>query len=100
LLVQTRRQGIEQGESLAPCLYQQGLLPGRMVALVQSAERTRTVPWALTELGAHLSHQAARLVRRFSMIFFPAAVLAVGALVGYLALAWFMPLIKLLTELA
>ena len=96
----TARQRTEQGESLAPCLYQQGLLPGRMVSLLQSAERTRTVPWALTELGAHLAQRAARSVRRFSMIFFPAAVLGVGALVGYLAVAWFMPLIKLLTELA
>jgi type II secretory pathway component PulF len=94
------RQHIEQGESLAPCLHQQGLLPAPMVALVQAAERTRNLPWALTELGAHLAERQARAVRRVSMMFFPVAVMGVGALVAYLAVAWFLPLIKLLTELA
>src|SRR5205807_10602683 len=46
-LVRARRR-IQQGEPLAPCLHQQGLLPGRMVPLVQLAERTRNVPRVLT----------------------------------------------------
>jgi type IV pilus assembly protein PilC len=93
------RQRIAQGEALAPCLRELGLLPGRMVPLVQTAERTRNVPRVLTELGSHLAQCTVRAVRRVSMMFFPLAVLGVGALIGFLAVAWFMPLVKLLTEI-
>jgi type II secretory pathway component PulF len=93
------RQSVERGEPLAPSLHQQELLPTRMVALVQTAERTGTLPNTLVMLGNHLAERAANLIRRFSMISFPLVVIAFGILVGYIALAWFLPLIKMITEL-
>jgi type II secretory pathway component PulF len=93
------RQSVERGDPLAPALNRQGLLPTRMVPLVQTAERTRTLPNTLVMLGTHLAERAANVIRRFSMIIFPLVVIAFGVLIGYIALAWFLPLIKMITEL-
>jgi type II secretory pathway component PulF len=94
------RAAILQGEPLAPSLQRQGLLPTRMVALVQAAERARNLPWALAELGDLLGQRTVRILRRLTMAIAPAAVLVAGIFVGYVALAWFLPLIKLITEMA
>jgi general secretion pathway protein F len=94
------RGAVERGEPLAPTLQRFGLLPRRMVALVQAAERAHNLPWALAELGDHLAQRAVRLMRRLTLVFFPAAVVGVGVIVAAVVLGWFLPLIKLLTELS
>jgi protein transport protein HofC len=98
--LEAARSAIEQGEALAPALNRFGLLPARMVALVQAAQRAQNVPWALTELGEHLAQRALRVMRRMTLVFFPAAVVGAGLLVAVVALAWFLPLVKLITELS
>jgi type IV pilus assembly protein PilC len=98
--LEAARRSVEQGEPLGPALAQRGLLPGRMVALVQAAGRAGNLSWALTELGDHLAQRTERGLRRLAAVFFPVSVIATGALVGYIALAYFLPLIKLLTEMS
>jgi type IV pilus assembly protein PilC len=92
------RRAVERGDPLANALRGAGLLPASMVPLVQTAERTRTLPWALTELGELFAGRAARMIRRASMVVSPALVVAVGAVVGFVVLGMFMPLIQLLTR--
>jgi type IV pilus assembly protein PilC len=88
---------VECGEPLADALRWSGLLSRSMVPLVAAAERARTLPWALRELGEHLGGRAFRVVRRASLLIAPVLVVAVGALVGYIAYAMFIPLIELIS---
>jgi type II secretory pathway component PulF len=90
---------IERGEALAPSLREEGLLPERMVALVGAAERAGNLPWALTVLGEHLAERTVRILRRITMVLFPLGVIAAGILVMFISLAWFVPLIQIMTEL-
>jgi type IV pilus assembly protein PilC len=90
----------QRGDPLDAALERAGLLPPPMAPLVRSAERVRTLPWALGELGDHLAGRAFRLVRRVSLIVAPLLVAALGAVVGFVALAMFLPLIHLLTRLS
>jgi type II secretory pathway component PulF len=94
------RRVVERGEPLATALRRANLLPASMAPLVQTSERTRTLPWALTELGELLAGRAIRMARRVSLVVGPALVIAVGVLVGFIVVGTFMPLIQLLTRLA
>jgi type II secretory pathway component PulF len=91
---------VERGEPLADALGGAGLLPTSMAPLVRSAEKVRTLPWALGELGGHLADRAFRLVRWVSVVVAPLMVVAIGAVVGFVDIAMFLPLIQLLTRLS
>ncbi len=88
--------GVERGESLDAALEQAELLPLAMGPLVRSAERTRTLPWAMEELGGHLAGRALRLMRRVSLLAAPLMIVAVGSLVAFTALTVFMPIVRLM----
>lgn len=92
--------GVERGDPLDDALGRAGLLPASMRPLVRSAARVRTLPWALGELGEQLAGRAFRLVRRLSLVVAPLLVVAVGGVVGFVALGMFLPLIQLLTRLS
>ena len=91
---------VERGEDLADALRGARLLPAAMAPLVRAAQQARTLPWALAELGDHIGGRAFRMVRRLSLVIGPMLVVAIGTLVGLVALAMFMPLITLLTWLS
>jgi general secretion pathway protein F len=91
---------VHRGEPLAGALHKSGLLPTAMVPMVSASERTHTVAFALTELGDLLAGRTVRAARRLSLILAPVLVLLVGALVAFICLGFFMPLIQILTELA
>ena len=90
---------VERGDSLEAALERSELLPATMAPLVRAAQRARSLPWALNELGDHLAGRAFRLVRRISLVVAPLLVVAVGACVAFVALGMFLPLIELLTRL-
>lgn len=89
-----------RGDPLADALRRAGLLPAGMAPLVAASERTRTLPFALGELGDLLAGRAVRAVRRVSLVAGPTLVVAVGAAVGFIALGVFTPLIHVLTRLS
>jgi general secretion pathway protein F len=91
---------LSQGESLAESLHRGKVLAGSAVPLVKAAEAAQNVPWALGELGEQQTSRAYRLAYRISLVVFPTAVVAVGVLVGFLVLGFFLPLIELLSQLA
>lgn len=91
---------VEEGEPLAESLRRQGLLPRSMVPLVQAAERARNLPWALDELGENRATRRIRSLRRISLLFFPAVVVMIGLMVGFIVLGMFMPLVEIMTRLS
>jgi type IV pilus assembly protein PilC len=90
---------VERGGALDDALRDAQLLPPSMAPLVSAAERVHNLPWALGELGGHLASRAFQQVRRASLVVAPIVVVALGAMVGFIALGMFMPLIHLLTRL-
>jgi type II secretory pathway component PulF len=87
---------VEQGGPLADGLYRAGLLSRAMFPLVQASERSQRLPWALGELGDHLSNRLTRLVQRISLILSPVTVIAIGVLIGLMVVGMFVPLVKLI----
>jgi type II secretory pathway component PulF len=91
---------VQNGRPLAEALYEAGLLQKNAIPLVNAAERTHTLPFALTELGDLLAGRAVRLARRLSLIVAPILILAIGLLVGFIVVGIFSPLIEILTRLS
>jgi type IV pilus assembly protein PilC len=90
----------EQGETLINSLRESGLLPGRMIPFLQSAERIHNLPWALTELGEHVGTRTVVALRRLSLVVAPALVVAIGILVGFFVVGMFLPLIEIVENLS
>jgi type II secretory pathway component PulF len=90
---------VERGDSLDSALERADLLPAMMGPLVRAAERARTLPWAVKELGDHLAGRAFRLMRRMSLVAAPLSIVAIGGLVVFTALTVFMPMIRLMWSL-
>lgn len=98
-LLDSTCRAVERGEPLADSLRQQGLLQAGTVPLVRAAERAQNLPRTLEEIGEALAGRLARLLRRVSLAVMPLCLLGVGALVGFIGLGMYFPLIKLLTRL-
>lgn len=94
------RRMVEAGEPLATALRGSGLLPRSMAPLVQTAERTRTLGWALGELSELLSGKALRVARRLSMLAAPLMVIMVGGVVAIVVIGIFLPLITMIEALS
>jgi type II secretory pathway component PulF len=94
------REDVVEGQPLDEALTNAELLPPSMGPLIRSAQTSNTLAWALEELGDHLGGRAVRLVRRISLIVSPLIILALGALVAFIALGMFMPLVQLIERLA
>ncbi|MBN9520358.1 type II secretion system F family protein [bacterium] len=92
--------GVGRGDPLDASLRAARLRPAPMAPLVRASERVLRLPWALVELGDHLAGRAFRVVRRLSLVLSPLLVLAVGAVVAFIALAMFLPLVHLITSLS
>ena len=90
---------IAAGEPLAEVLAAKRLMPANMVPLLHSAERARNLPWALEEAGDTLVRRTTRLLQRFSSTLGPIAVALMGVLIALTAMAFFLPLIAIMTEL-
>ncbi len=91
---------VERGEPLADALTAADLLPRSMAPLVRAAGDTRTLPWALGELGDLLAARAVRRVRRLTLVLSPLLVAGVGLLVGFVVVGIFLPLVQLLLRLS
>jgi type IV pilus assembly protein PilC len=93
-------QSSRRGDALAEVLAQNGLMPRSHAPLVATAERTQSLVWTLRELGDQLSQRALRFVRRLAILLGPLILLILGAVVGFTAIALFVPLVQMLAEMS
>ena len=91
---------IKLGSSLEESLCSSGWLPKSIKPFIQSAQKVNNLPWALTEIGNQRLRLASLFAQRFSLVVFPLLMLLLGAMIGFIAIAMFMPLIKMLVELS
>ena len=98
--LQQAQFAVERGEPFAQSLYAVGLLPASMAPLLSAAERSQSLPFALTELGNLLAGKAVRMARRASFLIGPVLVVCIGVLVCFIVVGLFTPLIQLLSRMS
>jgi type II secretory pathway component PulF len=87
------------GQPWAEALADQGLLRRGELALVSSAQRVGNLTWALRDVADGIERRFALRLQRWLEVLLPILVLSAGAVVMYIIVALFVPLISLITKL-
>jgi type II secretory pathway component PulF len=94
------RNEMEQGSDVWRSLEDAGLLTAPEENLLTSADRVGNRPWTLHRLAACKKRRTWRTLERMSEMVLPAVVVLLGAFVLFQALAIFMPLVQIVTNLS
>lgn len=93
------RRRIEAGATLGDALAAQPLFPPLLVRLVRIGERTGQLDETLDQVADHYLQQVPRQVRRLLSLLEPALILGLVGVVGFVALAVYLPILSLLQNL-
>lgn len=91
---------VEAGEDCWKGLLQRGFISRRDLALIEAAQRNGNLPWALQEIADLREKRYLFRVDTTCQLFRPVPVLAVSLVVGWICLAMFLPLVKLVNDLS
>ncbi len=79
---------------------EQGLLRKTEVPAISAAERLGNLPWVLRQMADSVERRQRYKVARWLELVRPFIIVAIGLAVAYVCIALFMPLIKLVNDLA
>ena len=91
---------VESGTSCWTQLWASGFLHKRDLAVIESAERTGNLPWALRAVATLREQRMQYRVDALLILMRPVVLLLMGAVVGLVALSMLFPMIKLLNDLS
>lgn len=91
------RELLERGEPVPAALERTRLLSRRDAAFLRSATTAGHPDWALRQLAEHLDNRRAQRQQRHSLIIACSLQIFVGLIVLWFSLAFFMPLVKLIS---
>jgi len=94
------QQAIEKGRDWIESVRHVGFVSSAEASLLKSAERTGNTPAVLDQLARSKERRQIREDELYSKLVFIPLVLLLGAIVGVLAIAMFMPIVKLITDLS
>ena len=90
----------ESGGDCWKALLKQGFLLRRDLALIEAAQRVGNLPWALREIADVREKRFIFRVDTLVQLFRPVPIIAVGLFVGWVCIAMFMPVVKLVNDLS
>lgn len=93
------RMRVSAGEDILDAMETEGFLRKREVAFLKSATRTQHVDWGLLHVSRTLERRRSRWSQMLPTVIQPVVVVVAGAVIGFVAIAMFLPLIKLVNDL-
>jgi type II secretory pathway component PulF len=90
----------ESGGDCWKSLLNRGFLSRRDLALIEAAQRVGNLPWALREIADVREKRYVFRVDTMAQLFRPVPIIAVGLFVGWVCIAMFMPVVKLVNDLS
>ena len=91
---------VREGADWVASLRGQGLINQADAAVLSSAQRVGNLPWALRETSSSAERRLSYRLQFWLQILFPVVVMAMGTMVFFYAVAYFMPLVRLIEALA
>ena len=70
------------------------------LALIEAAQRVGNLPWALREIADVREKRYIFRVDTLVQLFRPVPIIAIGLFVGWVCVAMFMPVVKLVNDLS
>lgn len=99
-LVSQLRHRVHNGEDPIETMKQIGLLRNSEAAFLTSSLKTHHLDWGLRHLADSVERRRRNFFRRATQFIGPGIILAMGFVVLFLVVAFFVPLIKLLNDLS
>ena len=90
----------ESGGDCWKSLLERGFLSRRDLTLIEAAKRSGNLPWALREIADVREKRFIFRIDTIVQFFRPIPVLAIGLLVGWICIALFLPVVKLVNDLS
>jgi len=89
---------LRSGAPIWQTLQTAGVLRHYETLVLESAEKTGNLPWALETLANNMERRTSFRLQAFLEILRPVLLIGISLIVGFIAFALFMPLIKLLND--
>lgn len=86
-----------RGEGLSRCFAESEIMSPSIKTMVATGERTGNLPVVFNSIADHLDEMADKQTRRLSTLFEPAAIAAMGIMIGFIAISVLFPLFRLTT---
>ena len=99
-IVSSLRHRVNAGQDAIEALETVGLVKPHEAAFLQSSLQTRHLDWGLRHLADSIERKRGRFLRRIPELIGPVIIVMMGIVVLFVMLALFMPLIKLINDLA
>ena len=93
-------ENIRSGDECWRTLQLVGILRGNEVAILENAQQTGNLPWALKTLAESIDRRRVFQTAAMFEVVRPIFLVGIAILVGFVVVAMFMPLIKLLNDLS
>ncbi len=100
MLLRQAAGDVQNGRDWAESLYSRGLIRRADLAVLQAAERVGNLPWALREMAESNRRRFAYRLQSVVQTAFPLVIIFFGAIVGFIVVALFIPLISLIHALS
>lgn len=94
------RQQVSAGTHWCQALRSTGMIAAADAAVLVAAERANNLPWALEQMADSALRRQIQRVQVLLHLTFPAALLMLAMLIGFFAVALFLPLISLIQGLS
>jgi len=94
------RQSIYAGTDCWEALRTYGFLKHREVAFLNSTSKTHHLDWGLIHLGRTIERRRERWLRLGLSFLQPTVILLAGAVVGFVVVSLFMPIVKLINDMS
>lgn len=91
---------VESGTSCWTQLWASGFLHKRDLAVIESAERSGNLTWALREIATIREQRLQYRVDALLILLRPIVILLMGVLVGAITIAMLLPILKLINDLS
>ncbi|MCG2704005.1 MAG: type II secretion system F family protein [Candidatus Omnitrophica bacterium] len=92
------KDSVRDGKSIAEPLEQSGIFPPMVVLMVNVGEETGELSDMLKHVAVFYEERIAMVVDRLSLLLEPFMLVFMGAVVGFLVIAMFLPIFKLATS--
>jgi type II secretory pathway component PulF len=98
--LQRMQQETALGQPIWTTLASEGFIRSAEAGALESAARAGNLNWALRTLAASMQRTGRQRVEFWLEFLKPAAIVAMGCVVGFYVIAFFLPLVKLIGALS
>jgi type IV pilus assembly protein PilC len=98
--IQSVHDNVKEGETMAAPLGSSGVFPEMVISMVDVGEETGALPEMLVKIADNYDDEVDTAVEGLTSIIEPIMIILLAVIVGTIVIAMFVPMVKIITEMA